>query len=450
MGLHLTRLRVIQQALLAAPLLLECGNAFAGGFEIREHGASGVGAATAGVAAIGEDASTVYYNPAAMMLLDESQAVFAGQLFILDLDYDSRAATDGIGGTIIGSDTMTNEPVVVPSLFGVWRVSDQVRLGFGLTAPFGLVTEYDEDWVGKYNTYYSGLQTLDFNPAVAIRVTDWLSIGAGASVQYAKGERRNMLDFGSICFNVSGLGSGTCTALGLVPQAADGRLELTADDWGVGYNVGILLQPTPEFRVGVAYRSSIHQRLHGTADFTVPTVAEPLTAGGTLFQDSGASAEITLPERVSVSLYYELTPELALLGDVTWTAWSRFDELRIDFDNPAQPSFTEAQEWDDSFRYSIGARYQVTDQWVARIGFAYDETPIDGDLRNPGIPGNDRLVFALGAGYRLSDAMSFDAAYTYNREFEASIDQSRPDSGSIEGDYNNRTHILSAQLVWRF
>ena len=151
-----------------------------------------------------------------------------------------------------------------------------------------------------------------------------------------------------------------------------------------------------------------------------------------------------------MSIYYELTPELALLGDVTWTAWSRFDELRIDFDNPAQPSFTETQEWDDSFRYSIGARYQVTDKWVARIGFAYDETPVDSDLRNPGIPGSDRLVFALGAGYRLSDAMTFDAAYTYNRELEASIDQSRPDSGTIDGEYNNRTHILSAQLVWRF
>jgi long-chain fatty acid transport protein len=330
----------------------------------------------------------------------------------------------------------------------VWHVSDRVRVGFGLTSPFGLATAYDKDWVGKYNTYYTSLQTFDFNPALGMRVTDWLSVGAGASIQYAKADRRNMLDFGSICFN-SGLGSGACTALGLTPQAADGRLELTADDWSVGYNVGILLHPTSRFRVGLAYRSRIHQRLDGTADFTVPEAAEPLTASGA-FQDSDASAEITLPERASLSLYYEATPQLTLLGDVTWTAWSHFDELRVDFDNPAQPPIAEPEDWDDSFRYSIGARYQVTDEWVARAGFAFDETPIDSDMRNPGIPGNDRLVFAVGAGYRLSDAVNIDFAYTYNRELEAQIDQSRSDSGTVEGNYNNSTHLLTAQAVWRF
>ena len=447
------RLACLRETALAAFLAasmspLTWSDAHAGGFELRTQGASGAGTATAGAAATGEDASTVFYNPAAMTLLEQSQVMFAGQLYIPDLEYDNRAATDATGGAIAGSERLMNEPAVVPSLFGVWNVADRVRVGFGLTSPFGLATEYDEDWVGKYNTYYTRLQTFDFNPAVGSRVTDWLSVGAGASVQYAKAERRNMLDFGSICFN-SGLGSGTCSALGLTPQAADGRLELTADDWSVGYNVGVLLQPTPKLRVGLAYRSRIHQRLDGTADFTVPEVAEPLTADGA-FQDTHASAEITLPERASLSLYYQATQQLALLGDVTWTAWSRFDELQVDFDNPAQPPIAEPEDWDDSFRYSIGARYRVTDEWVARVGFAFDETPIDGDLRNPGIPGNDRLVFALGAGYRLSDAVNVDFAYTYNRELDASIDQSRSDSGTIEGDYNNSTHVLTAQAVWRF
>ena len=432
----------------ALALPLAGSHAFAGGFELRTQGASGAGTATAGAAAIGEDASTVFYNPAAMTLLEKSQVIFGGQLYVPDLDYDNRRATDGTGGIIAGSDDLTNEPAIVPNLFGAWSVTDRVRVGFGLTAPFGLATEYDEDWVGRYNTFYIQLQTFDFNPAIAMRVTDWLSVGAGASVQYAKADRRNMLDFGSICFN-SGLGSGTCSALGLTPQAADGRLELTADDWSVGYNVGILLQPTSRFRVGLAYRSRIHQNLDGTADFTVPEAAEALTANGA-FQDTHASAEITLPERASLSLYYEATPRLVLLGDVTWTAWSHFDELRIDFDNPAQPPLAESEEWNDSFRYSIGARYQVTDEWVARAGFAYDETPIDSDLRNPGIPGNDRLVFALGAGYRLSDAINIDLAYTYNRELEVSMDQSRSDIGTIEGNYNNSTHLLAAQMVWRF
>ncbi len=426
-----------------------CSDASASGFEIREHGASAAGTATAGTSAIGEDASTVFYNPAAMTLLDEDQAVFSGNLFILNNDYDNETTIDVAGGTIDGNEKIQNGVIPVPSLFAVWRVTDEIRIGMGVTAPFGLASEYDEDWVGRYNTRLSGLNTIDFNPAVAVRVTDWLSLGAGMSVQYAKGERLNTLDFGGICFGASGLGAAGCTALGLVPQGADGELELTADDWGIGYNLGILLEPTSTFRIGVAYRSQIHHRLDGRANFTVPAIAEPLTAGDTLFQDTDASAEITLPERLSLSLYYELSLRLSLLGDVTWTNWSRFEELRISFSND-QPAIVEPEDWRDTFRYSIGARYRVTDEWVARAGFAFDETPIRDSLRNPGIPGNDRLVFALGAGYRLSDAMGIDFAYTYNRELEASMNESRPDSGTIIGEYHNSVHILSAQAVWRF
>lgn len=427
-----------------------CSDASAGGFEIREHGASAAGTATAGTAAIGEDASTVFYNPAAMTLLDEDQAVFSGNLFILNNDYDNEATIDVAGGTIDGNEKIQNGVIPVPSLFAVWSVTDQIRFGIGVTAPFGLASEYDDDWVGRYNTRLSSLNTIDFNPAVAMRVTDWLSLGAGMSVQYAKGERLNTLDFGGICFSASGLGPGGCTALGIVPQGADGELELTADDWGIGYNLGMLLQPTSNFRIGIAYRSQIHHRLDGRANFTVPANAELLTAGGTLFQDTDASAKITLPERLSLSLYYELSPRLALLGDVTWTNWSRFEELKIEFSNTDQPAIVEPEEWHDAFRYSIGVRYQMTEEWVARTGIAFDETPVHGSLRNPGIPGNDRIVFALGAGYRLSDAMGIDFAYTYNREFEASVNESRPDSGTIVGDYHNSVHILSAQAVWRF
>jgi long-chain fatty acid transport protein len=426
------------------------GDVSASGFEIREQGATAAGTATAGAAATGEDASTVFYNPAAMTLLDEDQAVFSGNLFILNNDYDNETTIDVAGGTINGNEKIQNGVIPVPSLFAVWSVTDEIRVGIGVTAPFGLATEYDEDWVGRYNTRLSSLNTIDFNPSVAMQVTDWLSLGAGVSVQYAKGERLNTLDFGGICFSASGLGPGGCTALGIVPQGADGELELTADDWGIGYNLGILLQPTSNFRIGIAYRSQIHHRLDGRANFTVPTIAEPLTAGGVLFQDTDASAKITLPERISLSLYYELSPRLSLLGDVTWTNWSRFEELRIEFSNPNQPAIVQPEDWRDTFRYSIGARYQVTEEWVARAGIAFDETPIHDSLRNPGIPGNDRLVFAVGAGYRLSDAMSIDFAYTYNREFEASMNVSRPDSGTIIGDYHNSVHILSAQAVWQF
>jgi len=426
-----------------------CEAVLAGGFAITEQSASAAGTATAGAGAIAEDAGTVFYNPAGMSFLESDQLLIAGNVFFLDNDFSNRGTADGTGNPIVGTEDFKNPVIPVGSLFGVVELTDGIKLGLGITSPFGLSSEYEDEWVGRYNTLLSAITTIDINPAVSVRVTDWLSIGAGFSAQFAEGRRRNDLDFGTICFNQF-FGPGSCTALGLVPQGADGRLTIKASDWGFGYNLGVLIAPQPQTRIGIAYRSEVHHRLEGDADYDVPAAAMPLTLGGSLFQNTDASAEITLPASLSASLYHELSPQLALLGDITWTRWRSFETLRIDFANPAQPDIVQEEDWKDVFRYSIGLRYKPAEPYVVRLGFAYDETPIRDSLRNPGIPGNDRLVFAIGAGIRLSEAITIDLGYTYNHELDASVRQFRPESGTVAGDYRNRVHILSGQLRWTF
>ena len=423
--------------------------AAAGGFAISEQSATAAGSATAGAGAVAEDAGTVFYNPAGMTQLEGNQLMISANAFILDNSFHDRGTTDGIGDPIAGSEDFKNPIIPIGSLFGVVDVIDRVKIGLGITAPFGLSSEYEDDWVGRYNTLLSAITTIDINPALAFRVTDWLSVGAGVSAQYAEGRRRNDLDFGTICFN-DFFGPAGCTGLGIVPQGADGRLTIKAGDWGFGYNLGVLISPQPETRIGIAYRSEVHHKLKGEADYDVPAVAAPMTLGGTLFQSTDASAEITLPASLSVSLYHELSPQFAILGDVTWTRWHSFETLRIEFDNPSQPDIVQEENWRDTFRYSIGFRYRPAPSYVLRAGFAFDETPIRDANRNPGIPGNDRLVFALGAGIRLSESITIDLGYTYNHELDASVEQFRPESGTVSGEYKNRVHILSGQLRWTF
>ena len=423
--------------------------ALAGGFAISEQSASVAGSATAGAGALAEDASTVFYNPAGMSYIDGNQLLIAGSAFFLDNEFTNGGTLDGIGNPVSGTESFENPIIPIGSLFAVVELTDRVRLGLGVTSPFGLSSEYDDAWVGRYNTLLSAITTVDINPAVSFRVNDWLSIGAGISAQYAEGRRRNDLDFGTICFN-DFFGPAACTGMGILPQGADGRLTIEADDWGFGYNVGVLIALQSQTRIGIAYRSSVHHRLKGDADYDVPGVAAPLTLGGTLFQNTDASAEITLPASLSVSLYHELSPQVALLGDVTWMRWHSFETLRIEFANPQQPDIVQEEDWRDVFRYSIGLRYQPAPPYVVRVGFAYDETPIPDAHRNPGIPGNDRLVFALGAGVRLSETITIDLGYTYNHELDAKVDQFRPESGTVKGEYQNRVHILSGQLRWVF
>jgi hypothetical protein len=82
--------------------------------------------------------------------------------------------------------------------------------------------------------------------------------------------------------------------------------------------------PTPRTRVGIAYRSSIHHELSGTATFMVPRPAAILRRVSGALVDTGARATVDLPERASLGAFHELTPHLAIMADVTWTRWSRF------------------------------------------------------------------------------------------------------------------------------
>src|SRR3546814_2054515 len=113
-----------------------------------------------------------------------------------DLEFSNRGTVDGIGNPIPGSESLKNGIIPIGSLFGVVEVHERIKLGLGITSPFGLSSEYEDDWVGRYNTLLSGIATVDINPSVAVRIADWLSIGGGVSMQYVEGRRRNDLDFG--------------------------------------------------------------------------------------------------------------------------------------------------------------------------------------------------------------------------------------------------------------
>ncbi len=162
------------------------------------------------------------------------------------------------------------------------------------------------------------MSTININPAVAVKITDNFSAGAGLDIQYAAAVLSNAIDFGLI---------GRSAGLRTLPQSADGFVKVSGDDWSVGYNLGLLYEPTSTTRVGLAYRSGITHNLKGDADFTVPGSVAALTRTGA-FRDTGASAKLKLPDSLSLGVYHELSPRVALMGDVTWTNWSRFKELR--------------------------------------------------------------------------------------------------------------------------
>lgn len=430
------------------------GPAQGAGFALIEQSASGMGNAYAGSAASAEDASTVFFNPAGLTRLDGRQLVVAGHIVSTSADF-SGSASDALGNPVSGGDGGdAGDTALIPNLYYAMPLREDLVFGLGLNAPFGLKTEYDDGWVGRYHALTSEVMTLNINPSLGWQATPKLSLGAGVSAQYIEAELSQAIDQGSACYgNVISQGGNlaaaqaSCDPLGLTPQGADATAEIEGDDWSFGFNLGLLYEIQPGSRIGLAYRSRIKQDLKGDASFTN---AHTLFTSQGVFVPTDVSAGVTLPESASLSLSHELNDRWTLLADYTWTRWEHFDELRIEFDSN-QPDAVTPENWSNSNRYSLGVNYRHNSAWLLRAGVAFDEEPIpDAQARTPRIPGNDRRWLAVGASYSPSRAMRVDVGYAHLFIDDTDIDHTSASAGTITGEYDSAVDILSAQLVWNF
>ena len=206
---------------------------------------------------------------------------------------------------------------------------------------------------------------------------------------------------------------------------------------------------------GASFRSEIDLDLSGTADFTVPADALAAGLGVVNFIGTGINAGITLPASLSLSVARKVD-KVTYLADITWTGWSSFDELRIIYDNAAQPDSVTTEDWDDTFRYSVGMDYQYADNMVLRTGLAYDETPIpSAERRTPRIPGNDRTWLSFGMSYIIDNQSSVDIGYSHlfiddteiNNTLETSISAL---NATLTGTYEASVDIISVQWNRKF
>lgn len=449
-------MRLVQKMLLGVVLVfLTAGGAFGAGFAIIEQSVTGLGAAFSGGAASAEDATTVYFNPAGMTRIKGQQVVAAVHYIIPQSDFTGSARTSAaFGGVpIVGPASDGGEVAIVPNFYYVYNPENTPwAFGLGVNAPFGLVTEWDKNWVGRYHAVKSDVQTININPAVAYKLDDHFSFAVGASAQQIDAELSSAVDFGSILAPAGG-----------VPTQMDGYSVLEADDWAYTYNIGLLYELNENSRFGAHYRSRVDYNAKGTARFSYDNVPAPfipaLQASG--FANTGASADITLPASFSMSAFHRYSPQIAVMADATVTFWSSFDELRVKFDNggPGGTDSVTTENWENSWRLSLGGIYSLNEKMDLRFGAAYDQTPIpSAEYRTPRIPGEDRIWIAGGLSYQFSQAAKLDFGYTHLFVKDADINkQAGVDPagenffrGDLVGTFENSVDIASLQLTYNF
>lgn len=441
-----------------AMTLLTGATVFAGGFGLTEKGVKGLGTSFSGGAAAAEDASTIYWNPAGMARLQNSELDLAVFVVKPSFEFNTESATNALGQPIQPADADGGDAgftSVVPNLFFNYKFNDKWSAGLGIVTPFGLGTEYDSNWVGRYHSIKSEIMTIDFNPSVAYRINNQWSVGAGISFQYLDAELTNAIDYGLItAINPTTLGA---LFPGLTPSTtnSDGLATLDGDSWGYGFNLGVLFELSEKTRFGLSYRSEVEQEVEGTTEFNDPASAQGISAlafGG----NQNSEATIDLPASASLSAYHMINDKWAVMGDVTWTGWSSLEELRIISDGGAPESVTTLS-WDDTWRFAAGLSWYYSDAWTWRTGVAYDPTPVpNAEDRTPRVPDEDRFWWSVGGTWKLASAWSVDFAGTYiwtldDPELNKStaVPENAP-RGNLKGSYDASSIVLGAQVNYSF
>jgi long-chain fatty acid transport protein len=461
-------LRAALLGAIAVVVLGWAGAATASGFQLVEQNASGLGNAYAGQAAAAEDASTIFFNPAGMTRLRGLQLVAALNLVRPTTEFNNTGSQPiGAPGPALhalgGEDGDAGSLALVPNFYVSWEAwRDLLWAGVGVNVPFGLKTEWDDGWMGRFHALESEVETINVNPSVAVKVLPWLSLGAGVNWQWITATLSNSVPYSAALAGTAGPAAlpalATCPGATPAGTNCEGTGNIEGDDRSWGWNVGAMADfAVTGTRVGVSYRSAIEHELEGHVSFT--NVPAALAAA---FPNGDIRADIELPATLSVAVAQEFPglPRLQLLADFTWTDWSSIQSLDIFRSSGAGLTSTPLR-FDDSWRVGLGANYQLTETWKLRGGVAYDQTPVQDEDRTPRLPDEDRFWLAGGAQWKILEKLALDAGFAWLFVDDASSNLPavvpppspafRPSPrGSLVGDYDAHVWIASAQARYTF
>ena len=450
------RKNVVALSVAAALSFAVVDQAYASAFALAEQGASGLGNAYAGAAAVAEDASTVWWNPAGMARLPRGKhLLFAGHVIVPSTKFTNNGSTPAGASNpaLVGNGGDAGSTAFVPNIFFAMDLNPTWSFGLGVNVPFGLKTDYDSNWVGRFQGIESEVKTLNINPSASFKLSDRVSFGFGVSYQRAEIDLLSAVNYSGIAFGAGG--AGLLAAVG--GAGVEGRNSTSVDGDAWGFNVGALFDVSPATRVGIHYRSSLDYETDGSTSFTsVPAAFAGVPALAAATSNGNVKLDLETPASLSISAAHKANDRLEILADITWTEWSKIKQLPVVRTSGAaagQTLDTLAFNFDDTWRLALGANYKWSGPWTLRAGVAYDQSPVpNAQDRSVRLPDSDRYWFSLGATYRVSPVSRLDIGYTFIHIKDADInnDQTARARGIVRGTYEANVNILSVQYQHSF
>ena len=414
--------------------------AFSAGFQLfNELSAKAMGNSAA-MSARYDAAELAWFNPAGAAMMERAQISGGGALIFPSMELDD--AKGSLPSGLYNGDKDPNMKHIaypVPYLYGAMPLLGKLGISLSINSPYGLTTEWDNDWVGKYDAHYTNLSSVFITPAISYRMLDWLSVSAGVQFAYVEAEMRKPIGpvIDPLTHNYIG----------------DVYTTIKGHDWGQGFILSAMATPFDDWNFGITYHSYVHFTINGHGEYDLPSapayLAPALHQG---FQRSSVSLPLDLPPTLAFAVSTTMLRDFRFSAEVMWTGWSTYSNLKFHYEDTApgstQPGIvTVEKKWEDVVSLHFGIEYFLTDQWTFRASYAWDESPIDDDYRDPTLPTNDRHVFGFGLGYEWNH-LTVDAAYSY-----VNVENGKPGkkiTPDLSGKYKGDAHIANLQFSWTF
>ncbi len=440
--------------------VLAYGDVHAAAFQLKENSAKAQGRAMAGAASAKGDASVVVNNPAVMSTFTEK--TLQADATAIDLSFKFQGGGTAAAGTPLqqplrgGQGGDAGALAAVPAASFILPLSgdfEYLTLGAMVSAPFGLKTDYESDWVGRYHALKSDVKIVDLTLAASLELNDRLSVGLGMIYEHADVTLTNAVDFGSgVCrVNLAACITPSPAAAPFGPQKNDGVASISGTDNSFGWLVGVNLRPTDKLSLGYAYRSEIGHELRGTASFEVPGNVRAVLGNAVYKPTDGGGAKLTTPATHTFSVTYQATDRFAIMAEGVHTGWDSLKEIRIEFDNPLQADAVENYDWHDSWFYSLGGEYAFNDKFTFRAGIARDESPVARAHRTPRMPDEDRNWYSLGLTWNISQNLELNASYVkLDMADKPEIDLVSSSGSRLVGTYEGGADLYGVSMQYRF
>ncbi|EGR0476906.1 aromatic hydrocarbon degradation protein [Vibrio cholerae] len=426
--------------------LLSCAVAFglasvstftqAAGFQLAEYSATGLGRAYAGEAAMADNASAQWRNPAMLTYLEGTQ-VSAGAIYVNpNVDVEGTVNHAQLGKTHASSNDFAHD-AVIPNFYLSHQLNEQMALGFALGTNYGMETDLGTDFAASHFGNQASVISKEANLNIAYQILPQLSIGSG--VRYVMGEghfgatapAKNLIRH-PVTNNVMTLPKGTTLKY----------MEGEDNSWG--WQVGSAWQINQDHRVGFAYKSEVVMDFEGHAEGVSYGSYKP------------GMMSVTLPATAELASFHQLNDQWAIHASINWTDWSSFKELTAVF--PEKSDLIKSENWEDNYRFALGTTYQYDAKLALRAGVAYDTSAVDDKNRTATIPETDRTWVSVGGSYVATPQLTLDAGFTYIFAKDATINEPRDASdqtaaaigGAFTGNVSGNVWLIGVQANYRF